>query len=328
MSSRRDRTAFTLIELLVVIAIIAVLIALLLPAVQAAREAARRSQCVNNLKQICLAAMNYESSVGSLPPGTKFQDWGTWVVFILPYLEQGMMANSFNFMGDYNSWTPSNLRYGGACNLTVTQAVIRTYECPSDQESAPLSGVQSFNYVANFGNTAMYEADGAIPGYPATLNTYSVGVLQTFNGFTYTGAPYQDIILGAIKLSAIRDGLSNTMLHSECVQGQDQTTPLVYDLRGFVHWWEACYFGTALLPNATAPDQVLGPYCIAPYLTNPPCTPNLPNAIFAARSRHPAGVNVGMADGSVRFMKNSINLSVWQALGSTQGGEVISADSY
>ena len=86
---QRKRRGFTLIELLVVIAIIAVLIALLLPAVQAAREAARRSQCVNNLKQIGLAVMNYESSNTCLPPGCKFQVWGTWAVFILPYMEQG-----------------------------------------------------------------------------------------------------------------------------------------------------------------------------------------------------------------------------------------------
>jgi prepilin-type N-terminal cleavage/methylation domain-containing protein len=97
---RKQRAGFTLIELLVVIAIIAVLIALLLPAVQAAREAARRSQCVNNLKQIGLAMHNYESSNGSLPPGQKSCCWGTWLVFLLPQVEQQALFNAWNFGGD------------------------------------------------------------------------------------------------------------------------------------------------------------------------------------------------------------------------------------
>src|SRR5262249_18446583 len=95
-----QRRAFTLIELLVVIAIIAVLIALLLPAVQSAREAARRAQCVNNLKQIGLACLNYESGLGTLPPGTKGSLWGTWMLFVLPYCEQSGLYNAWNFMGD------------------------------------------------------------------------------------------------------------------------------------------------------------------------------------------------------------------------------------
>jgi prepilin-type N-terminal cleavage/methylation domain-containing protein len=143
------RRAFTLIELLVVIAIIAVLIALLLPAVQAGR----RAQCVNNLKQIGLAVMNYESTYSSLPPGTKFQVWGTWIIWILPYVEQAPMYNAFNTLGD--STQSSLLRYTGACNLTVTTALVSTYNCPSDTRSAPLYGIRSYNYVANFGNTAI-----------------------------------------------------------------------------------------------------------------------------------------------------------------------------
>jgi prepilin-type N-terminal cleavage/methylation domain-containing protein len=98
--SRRHHVGFTLIELLVVIAIIAVLIALMLPAVQAAREAARRSQCVNNLKQLGLAVMNYESTHGALPPGTKYQVWGSWMLFVLPYLEKGAQFNSYNLMAE------------------------------------------------------------------------------------------------------------------------------------------------------------------------------------------------------------------------------------
>src|SRR6267143_242800 len=116
MISSMRRRGFTLIELLVVIAIIAVLIALLLPAVQAARDAARRPQCVNNLKQIGLGMMNYESTNGSLPPGEKGCCWGTWGVFILPYIEQTQLYNAWN---TYGSNVPSGgvadsyLRYAG-----------------------------------------------------------------------------------------------------------------------------------------------------------------------------------------------------------------------
>src|SRR5438094_7934711 len=135
MTMRNQRSAFTLIELLVVIAIIAVLIALLLPAVQAAREAARRSQCVNNLKQIGLAMHNYESSNSSLPWGQKSCCWGTWIVPILSGIEQQALFNAWNFTGD-GKWSGSasmdtNFRYSGVCNVTVSSARMNTLMCPS-----------------------------------------------------------------------------------------------------------------------------------------------------------------------------------------------------
>ena len=107
---RYRRPAFTLIELLVVIAIIAVLIALLLPAVQAAREAARRIQCTNNLKQIGLAMHNYHDVNGCLPPGVKGCCWGSWIVYILPYIEQQNMFNAWNSTGDSRNLEQSGLR--------------------------------------------------------------------------------------------------------------------------------------------------------------------------------------------------------------------------
>src|SRR5215213_6170551 len=130
-----QRRGFTLIELLVVIAIIAVLIALLLPAVQAAREAARRAQCVNNLKQIGLAMHNYHDVNGSLPPGIKGCCWGTWILFVLPQIEQQSLFNAWNFGGDllyYQGIYDAPLRYGGVANLTVSSSRVNAYLCPSD----------------------------------------------------------------------------------------------------------------------------------------------------------------------------------------------------
>ena len=169
---RKQRVGFTLIELLVVIAIIAVLIALLLPAVQSAREAARRSQCINNLKQIGLGMHNYESSNGCLPPGQKSCCWGTWLVFVLPQVEQQALFNAWNFGGDLvyyqqGSQYDAPLRYAGAANTTVTATRVPAYMCPSDGNGNSLTGiglVTSQNYVVNYGNlTSSQPASLACP---------------------------------------------------------------------------------------------------------------------------------------------------------------------
>src|SRR5262249_40421609 len=153
------RRGFTLIELLVVIAIIAVLIALLLPAVQSAREAARRAQCVNNLKQIGLGMHNYESAQGSLPPGIRGGIWGTWLVFVLPYVEQQSLYNAWNSDGNNNTTAAAQgISYGSAFNITVTASRLNVYTCPSDVPQAPISrtdngitrSVTSHNYAVNF----------------------------------------------------------------------------------------------------------------------------------------------------------------------------------
>ena len=126
---RSRRFGFTLIELLVVIAIIAVLIALLLPAVQSAREAARRAQCTNNLKQIGLAMHNYHDQQGTLPYGLKGCCWGTWLISVLPYIEQQPLFNAWNSLGNdrTRSSCSSIFRYGGAANLTVTRSRVNGY---------------------------------------------------------------------------------------------------------------------------------------------------------------------------------------------------------
>jgi prepilin-type N-terminal cleavage/methylation domain-containing protein/prepilin-type processing-associated H-X9-DG protein len=342
----RHRRGFTLIELLVVIAIIAVLIALLLPAVQAAREAARRAQCVNNLKQVGIACHNYQSANGSLPPGIKGSVWGTWQVYILPYIEQGGMFNAWNYAGNNVIANADTLfRYGGATNLTVTTARINAYTCPSDIPNAPISTtlagvtvkITSHSYAVNFGNTHMFQEQST-----------------TFGGMTITfgGAPFSDIGSPVLTISSlpqyaptggyaitdfnsITDGLSNTLMVAEVIQGQGTggkyNAP--YDLRGFGWWYGGTAIQSLLLPNSPLPDQMESQsYCVYPGSNNPPCIPvpggdNSQNTT-ASRSRHPGGVNTAMCDGSVRFVKNSINLATWRAVSTTHGNEVVSSDAY
>jgi prepilin-type N-terminal cleavage/methylation domain-containing protein/prepilin-type processing-associated H-X9-DG protein len=340
------RRGFTLIELLVVIAIIAVLIALLLPAVQAAREAARRSQCVNNLKQIALGMHNYHDSNQVLPPGQKSCCWGTWLLFMLPYVEQTALWNAWNFNGDLVYYqgpydATGQFRYGGIFNITVSSTRVSAYLCPSDPNNnthtiigRTLNGttfyVTSQNYVANFGNT--------VTAQPATYTD------ATYLGspIPYGGAPFADIdtlhagnngqtVFG---FSTITDGTSNTLLCSEIVIGIGAGGPpynAPYDLRGFSWWGSAASFTGLMPPNTTYPDVLeSSAYCIYPYQTNPPCigpTTTTPEVNFV-RSRHPGGVNAALIDGSVRFFKNTVALQTWRALSTTRNGEVLSSDSY
>jgi prepilin-type N-terminal cleavage/methylation domain-containing protein/prepilin-type processing-associated H-X9-DG protein len=347
-----SQRGFTLIELLVVIAIIGVLIALLLPAVQAAREAARRAQCTNNLKQIGLAMHNYHDSTGSLPPGVKGCCWGTWLVFVLPYVEQQNLFNAWNFNG--NDRTESLFgtihRYAGSTNATVSSSRVSAYLCPTDGTNTMLTGIgptlggkkfatTSQNYVVNFGNTIITQ-----PPYYQYNN-----VNWPFLGapFIDMGAPDADIssgvqqgtVAGTINFAGIPDGLSNTVMTSEVIVGHQPAKS--YDLRGFSWWGYGCQFTTFYTPNTTLQDVMqVGGYCgsVPP---NPPCTgasgsldPNTgvySNGLgmtVAARSKHPGGVNAGMCDGSVKFIKNTVDQATWRALGSTRGSEVLSSDAY
>jgi len=320
MKCRYRRGGFTLIELLVVIAIIAVLIALLLPAVQAAREAARRSQCINNLKQVGLGVMNYESTHMSLPPGKKGCCWGTWTVFVLPFLEQNATYNAWNFVagpGTNMDVGGGIFRYSGVGNSTVARNRISAYTCPSDTPQTPSGNIPGYNYAFNYGNT----------GNSQQLN---------LNGVMFAGAPFSDLYpssaggsttaaSGTRGIRDMTDGTSNTVISAEVLQGQNG------DLRGFTHWGDASGFETYLAPNSTLPDCIYTTtYCKYPFGSNPPCivsTSTCPN-MMGSRSRHPGGVNVGMGDGTVKFIKNSISLNTWRAIGSTQGGEVVSADAF
>jgi type II secretory pathway pseudopilin PulG len=333
------RLGFTLVELLVLIAIVGLAIAILLPAVPAARETARRAQCTNNLRQIGLAMHEYHDHLGSLPPGVKGCCWGTWILFILPYIEQDGLYNSWNFAGnnrDDATVQAGMFRYSGAANSTVSSRQVDTYYCPSDPHRrnrlAGGSGVTSQNYVVNFGNTISNQS----PFY------LFHGAKKPFLGapFTDMGAPEPDVAsatqragtAGTVNFSGIADGLSGTMLTSEVVVGSGG------DLRGFSWWGFAAQFTALQAPNSSYPDVLQSPHDCGSVPPNPPCagaTGGCTGDLYVGlglvnvpRSMHPGGVDVGMADGAVRLIKNSVNLATFQALSSAAGSEIVSTDSY
>jgi prepilin-type N-terminal cleavage/methylation domain-containing protein len=301
----RKRQGFTLIELLVVIAIIAILIGLLVPAVQKVREAAQRSKCQNNLKQLGLAMHSYQDTSKGLPPsmGTSGCCWGTWVVLILPHLEQGNVAKQYVNWGGTDSTGP---RYGAAPNSTlVTNQRFPILTCPVDTVNNPIGAMTNHNYAVNIGNTGIAQQ-------------------ANLNGVLFGGAPFKRAINAATRtgmaLEQIKDGSSNTMLLAEVIQGQGR------DLRGFLWWGDATGFTTYLAPNSPLPDVIYTTtYCNA-IPQNPPCTgvPTTTNpSMYGSRSHHQGGIQTVMGDGSVRFVSNGINLAVWRASSTTHGSEPV-----
>jgi prepilin-type N-terminal cleavage/methylation domain-containing protein len=308
LKMKRQYRAFTLVELLVVIAIIGVLVALLLPAVQAAREAARRSQCSNNVKQIGLAMQLFHDAKKHLPEGGHSCCKGTWANEILPYLEQANFARTWKDHAVYTS----------AANLPFMTTRIDTYSCPSDMPNAPTitqnTPMPNHNYAANYGNTVYGQHD--------------------YQGVQFKGAPFGNAdnpddqgarpYLGFIEFKRITDGLSNTLLVSELVQGQGQ------DLRGRIMGFaDGGAFTAWLTPNATVADGMASGLCVAPDKEplNPPCFtqpasgPTDNPRYLASRSRHAGGVTSLLADASVRFMSDDIDLQVWRGFASIYGEE-------
>jgi len=312
----RSLHGFTLVELLVVITIIALLIALLLPAVQAAREAARRAQCANNLKQLGLGLLNYENAKSVLPCGSLSYNWDNrsavgstvvhhWTMYIWPYVELDSLAQAYDW----------NVGFRGPNYLTVNGSIFRTriplYECPSDKPGLSVTGYSRANYVA------CHSPDGSmmdknVTNFDKTCNNANNPATKRalFNWNVWHGT------------EDVKDGMSNTVALSEVIAGPSGTD----DLRG--GWVSDLNIGYSHLrtPNSAIPDQLLNGYCYpakAPCLANAPCWSTV---IIAARSYHPGGVNATMADGSVHFFNNSINASVWIGLGSIAGSEVVSFD--
>lgn len=328
----KNKRGFTLIELLVVIAIIAILIGLLLPAVQKVREAAARVQCQNNLKQIGLGFHNFESAYNAFPEAdTRFGAWGTWQVAILPYVEQ---ENLFRLYRNFNETEPNvptagtNAQYSNAINLPVTTTTIKTFTCPSDpnagQNPFGTNRFSKHNYGVNYGNTVRRQ----YPWTPANC-TGGTTIGNSAGCVSWGGAPFRLTAGGGgtstvqrQTINAISDGTSNTIMAAEFLQG------LANDTRGMTWWGPGSLITTFNTPNTASADLIqTGGGC-----NNSPAQ-NLPCVIDAAgqnqinaRSRHTGGVNAVFGDGSVRFIRNSVSITSWRALGTSQGGEVIAND--
>ena len=356
---RASRSGFTLIELLVVIAIIAVLIALLLPAVQAAREAARRSQCINNMKQLGLANANYAGTTGVYPLGQFWNQTGysgfSALIHLLPYYEQVQVYNAFN----------TSLTFAHADNTTVHGTGISALWCPSDGTisqpiltNAPVRSISPFNvYLSSYGfnngtyyfnapwpyGTCTSNAPWPTPTSPSPANPCYQTVVSSFNGVIFLGS--------AISIASITDGTSNTIVMGERAHALlDPASQMSWD------WWVSGY-RTSMV--ATFPINAMR--------KQPPYSPTGTGSVtvggtttsyeLCASSMHPGGANFAFCDGSVRFLKDSIDtwqntatgapvgsvqdptsgvftmspgskVGVYQALSTRNGGEVISADQY
>ena len=324
----RTRRGFTLIELLVVIAIIAVLIALLLPAVQSARAAARRVQCVNNLKQLALAAMNYESANGIFPPGqmkltTKPPSGVTVFVCLLPFLEQQPLFNGWNFNNLYD-----NLYSSTARSATVIGGLI----CPAD--IIPANPIQNGTTSNEWYGITSYGGNAGSQSHPFLAVT-SDGI------FFFTGPAAPTFM--QVRIAGVTDGLSNTLFFGERSHfdpNYDSFAPpgwtFFSQTMGMWGWWASSSGGYALSDVAMSTYAPIN-YKIPWSYANAPSGATNQTAfttsyeyprINSFGSLHPGGANFAMVDGSVRFLKDSISMTVFHALGTRAGGEVTSADSY
>jgi prepilin-type N-terminal cleavage/methylation domain-containing protein/prepilin-type processing-associated H-X9-DG protein len=355
----QTRRGFTLIELLVVIAIIAVLIALLLPAVQAAREAARRAQCVNNLKQLGLGIHNYtQSNNDSFPWGTG-PWWNEWSAqaLLLPYIEQGPLYNSLNFINLHDfGGVNANIDWPG--NSTGYYAKIATFSCPSDSDRLTDPHGHN-NYMANSGSAPNCFYNGNNSPTSAGATGPAAGPF-IFSAVSLGGGT-------DVRSAGITDGLSNTAAFSERVKAIgsnaapgtapfDTSKPtasiarlnlIANSLEGQSRpYYQACIakpptpnngedFARVDDNNISGANWASGqPACTRYCHIMPPntWTCRAPGTLLqmshVASSRHPGIVNVLMCDGSVKAIKNSVNLDTWWALGTRAGGEVISSDSY
>lgn len=325
MTLRRVR-GFTLIELLVVIAIIAVLIALLLPAVQAARAAARRIQCVNNMKQLGIGMHNFHDSQGTFPWGAKNSPSQSWSFLILPYLEQVAMSNALNINAPSTDFR----------NSTVVQSRLALFNCPSDPNagamwlsSKPTSipNRAKGNYVVNWGNSDYVQNMTLTDSFaPADLGSFGtlVSIRGPFRVNNTTNA------ISPFSMRDIVDGTSNTMMISELKIAADFNGKS--DARGDI--WSGgtkCgyMFTAATGPNSTVADQLDGKDGCPNPANSPPCfaASGAQRQFDAARSFHSGGVNVLLCDGSVKFVKDSISIPTWRALSTKDGGEIISSDA-
>lgn len=321
------RRGFTLVELLVVIAIIGILVALLLPAVQAAREAARRMQCTNNLKQLGLASHNYHDTYKTLPigglctlrrgqcnlarierPGQQCNGHaGNWIVLELPFLEQTSLFEDYKKQHRQNPSCPLD-----ECNEANSYArqILPLTRCPSNPASniknitiRSIEAMSRGNYAACFGAGTMRNSarNQIISGVPA-------------------GGAYGPQV--TVNMAAIIDGTSNTVALSEVRYTTSTAGGTNADSRGVWAYYGmgSSSFSTGFTPNSKRRDEI--DRCRDTFMA--PCfNRNNYRAIAGARSYHPGGVVAGIADASTRFIPDTVDARVWFALGTRQGGEAV-----
>ncbi len=312
MSQARLRRGFTLIELLVVIAIIGILIGLILPAVQAAREAARRAQCASNLKMLGLAVHQHIEAYGYLPGGFGKPYEASYLVQILPYLEQAPLYNSFNLANNVE------LSVVGPDNDTAFRIKVSTFFCPSEP-SRSMDAAFAPNYAASAGLNCI-TGNGSFIGRRVTPADLTDGLSQT--------AGLAEWIVGP---ASFGDGSPGSRLGS--VYSFDY--PQSFDLKDHRTFVRLC---NQLVPNQAHPTAIkykgifwiTGGFGHTQYNHSMP--PNSPSCdvgpwyAYTAGSFHPGGVNVLMMDGRVRYVKESIDLDIWLSIGTRSGGEIIGGD--
>jgi prepilin-type N-terminal cleavage/methylation domain-containing protein/prepilin-type processing-associated H-X9-DG protein len=307
---------FTLVELLVVITIIGVLVALLLPAVQAAREAARRMQCSNNLKQLALAMHSYHEANNQLPPaviptygnwsGSQDQDGHSWYSRTLPFIDQIPLYDGLDF----------NVIATQGYNLDLRITLIAAHNCPSDgdpiieEQNTTTYEIRRTNYAVNMGQTDVgQDAIGPVASLDAPFGIYEL--VNAPKGYRKSFA-------------TITDGLSNTLLLSEVVRPRDPgfvgryAIPILGNGAGFTAYYS---------PNSIGPDQVFGACYTDLGGVAGSCNTigNASGQILTARSNHSGGVNASFCDGSGHFIADTIDLAVWRAMATANGGETVNA---
>jgi prepilin-type N-terminal cleavage/methylation domain-containing protein len=324
---------FTLIELLVVIAIIAILVALLLPAVQQAREAARRSTCKNNLKQLGVAMHNYHDVHNCFPTGCIFGDYNTsypgvankttWMVHILPYMEMNNLYDKIDF-----SLRSDNGLYD---QYKVKAINIPSYRCPSDPGTKQTTNQPNYaptSYAACIAETVRLYGDGGSTATAGVHGTYIAGngdwAKMVLNNKSEEGVFATN---SRCNFKDIVDGTSNTLAVSECLVG----APVVTDPGSSNAQMQTCTAGTTNSPIRGYSWFFGTPatWCFTttrtPNFDDMDCQKFEVYVNMAARSQHRGGVQATMADGSVRFITENINLTTWQDLGHRRDGKVIGA---
>lgn len=309
-TNRLRRPAFTLVELLVVIAIIGILVALLLPAIQAARAAARRNSCLNNVKQVMLACQNYaDANQGALPPGARGNGYPAAMCFILPFLEEGTLFKQLNLNASSTGQT------------AVAKTIINAYVCPEYPGEKTPDNNTGNSYNPNGAGIANYQFVG---GYYFSSMPSTQYDTSSFGNFPKNGMFGLTKLVGAnretkgVRLRKVSDGLSKTFAYAEFTQNDKKSTSSpYYGLPGNMRAWIASDNGT------------LGFYAtkaIATYAVNADVdrqADGVPFNHLPFSSFHTGGAHFGMGDGSVHFVTDDITLKIYQGLATANGGEIV-----